>query len=84
MIVASPPQSYFRIGSNKAKSSWGPLGVAPLARDPLAAPVKIVGGNALIMNHNDTPITTMIKTPDPCRVEHKIRYWELRMLALSF
>jgi hypothetical protein len=39
-----------------------PAGVAPLIRDRLAAPVNILGGNALAFKNNETA-TIMIKKP---------------------
>jgi hypothetical protein len=65
MIVASPPDPKRAILKSVLKRrnlARAPLGVAPLVRDHLAAPVNIQGGNALAMNRNDTP-TIMIKKP---------------------
>jgi hypothetical protein len=65
MIVESPPDPKRAILKSVLKRrnlARAPLGVAPLVRDHLAAPVNIQGGNAFALNHNNNP-TIMIKTP---------------------
>jgi hypothetical protein len=62
VIVTSPPDPKRAVLKSVLKRRnllRAPLGVAPLARDPLAAPANI-RGNALALNLNDTP-TIMIK-----------------------
>jgi hypothetical protein len=65
MIVESPPdpnRAVLKSVLKRRNLRRAPLGVAPLGRNALNAPVNIVGGNALVFNNNNTP-TILMKKP---------------------
>jgi hypothetical protein len=65
MIVQIPPDPKRAVLKSVLKRRnllRAPLGVAPLGRNPLSAPANILGGNAIVLNNNNTP-TVLIKKP---------------------